>query len=132
MSVAYPDFMTHAPLSCAHILSDSFRIRLPLDLPPSFQGRSIKFTYNLTIGTNRLDPTSRNRQGQKSRLIQIPVRVYNHVSVSGARPFYDLMNPVMYVKDEAFTRCEDEEQGAGVSTVTRRTPVDASGESSRQ
>jgi hypothetical protein len=34
--------------------------------------------------------------------MRVPVRVYNHVGVTGARPFYDLTNPIVYHRDEAW------------------------------
>ena len=89
--------------------ADNFKLPLPPDLPPSYLGKSISFTYTLSIGTNRLDisaPTraqsgTSKKASQKSRLIQIPIRIYNHVSMTGVRPFWDLLNPVIWVRDGA-------------------------------
>lgn len=89
----------------------SFSIRLPADLPPSYFGRAVSFKYELIVGTNRLD-RSRSAAGsghQRSRLIRIPLRIYNHVGVTEARPFFDLTNPVILLKDEAIVR----EEGGG-------------------
>ncbi|KAJ1036724.1 hypothetical protein NDA10_004996 [Ustilago hordei] len=75
-----------------------FRLRLPVDLPPSYSGKAIRIKYVLSLGTNRL----RMPQGRKEgRLISIPIRVYGYVGASGFRPFYDLMNPVIQTKEEA-------------------------------
>lgn len=76
---------------------------MPTDIPPSFFGKSIKFNYELVIGTNRID---RSRAGasadnQRSRLIKVPLRVYNHVNIAGAVPFFDLGNPIVALKDDA-------------------------------
>lgn len=98
--------------------TDTFRIPLPPDLPPSYAGRAISFTYTLTLGTNRIDRSrsatsarsASGASGQKSRLIRIPFRVYNHVSVTGAPAFFDLGNPVVKTKDEAVVREESEVQ----------------------
>ncbi|PWY98184.1 Rgp1-domain-containing protein [Testicularia cyperi] len=89
--------------------SYSFRIKIPLDLPPSYIGKAIKLVYNLTLGTNRLHIDGRNSsKTQKSRLIQIPVRIYNHVGASGYRPFFDLMNPVILTKEEAVVVAQED------------------------
>ncbi|SOV07523.1 uncharacterized protein UDID_05296 [Ustilago sp. UG-2017a] len=75
-----------------------FRLRLPVDLPPSYSGKAIRIKYVLSLGTNRLGMP----QGRKGgRLISIPIRVYGYVGASGFRPFYDLMNPVIQTKEEA-------------------------------
>ncbi|GAA5898453.1 hypothetical protein JCM6882_007779 [Rhodosporidiobolus microsporus] len=87
----------------------TFSIRVPADLPPSFRGKAIKFNYHLVVGSNRipLDPAPHPSQvlGYKrdsvSRVMRVPVRVYNHVGVTGARPFYDLTNPIIFQRDEA-------------------------------
>ncbi|KDE09521.1 hypothetical protein MVLG_00419 [Microbotryum lychnidis-dioicae p1A1 Lamole] len=89
--------------------SYTFSIRIPADLPPSFRGKSIKFSYHLVVGTNRTRIGGINSMAAKScaareatsRVIRVPVRVYNHVGVTGARPFYDLTNPIVYHRDEA-------------------------------
>ncbi|GAA5951108.1 hypothetical protein JCM10213_004240 [Rhodosporidiobolus nylandii] len=85
--------------------SFTFTIRIPADLPPSFRGKAIKFSYHLVVGTNRVAlgpslPYGYNRESV-SRVMRVPVRVYNHVGVTGARPFYDLTNPVIFQRDEA-------------------------------
>ncbi len=133
----------------------SFKLPLPPDLPPSYLGRSISFTYTLSIGTNRLDfsSTSLSDSGaagggggkrsvqHKSRMIQIPIRVYNHVSYTGARPFWDLLNPVIWTRDGAevlpIERASDgsggsaaagsgEEADEGAMSQPPTTPIDHS------
>ncbi|GAA5941573.1 Rgp1p [Sporobolomyces koalae] len=92
----------------------SFSIRLPADLPPSFRGKAIKFNYQLIVGSNRVSIGNQSgnltsRKGSVSRVMRVPLRIYNHVGVTGARPFYDLTNPVIYQRDEAtVTAIEDE------------------------
>ncbi|SJX63674.1 uncharacterized protein SRS1_14424 [Sporisorium reilianum f. sp. reilianum] len=78
-----------------------FQLRLPVDLPPSYQGKAVRLKYVLTLGTNRSDAYAAATRAQTSRLIQIPIRIYNHVGASGFRPFFDLMNPVILTKEEA-------------------------------
>lgn len=87
--------------------SYTFRVPLPPDLPPSYVGRAISFSYTLTLGTNRL---SRNKRGiveQKSRLVRIPMRVYNHINISGMTVFYDLTNPIVNQRDESIVKGEE-------------------------
>jgi hypothetical protein len=84
--------------SCARE-TDTFRLPLPPDLPPSYSGRSISFNYTLTLGTNRLDTSSSSGGSsgrQRSRLIRIPLRIYNHVAPTGTTLFFDLQNPVVW------------------------------------
>lgn len=87
----------------------SFTMQLPTDLPPSYFGKAIKFTYELVIGTNRVDSRkiAAKAGNQRSRLIKIPLRIYNHVNIAGARAFFDLTNPVILLRDTAKIREED-------------------------
>ncbi|GAA5867750.1 hypothetical protein JCM8547_005222 [Rhodosporidiobolus lusitaniae] len=89
--------------------SFTFTIRIPADLPPSFRGKAIRFNYHLVVGTNRIPlglaphpaQVARYKRESVSRVMRVPVRVYNHVGVTGARPFYDLTNPIIFQRDEA-------------------------------
>ena len=38
----------------------------------------------------------------------MPVRMYNNVSVTGVRPFYDLTNPIVWHRDEAKITSDDD------------------------
>lgn len=60
------------------------------------------------VATNRAPNPALNEYKQHSRLIRIPVRIYNHVSVTGVRPFYDLTNPIIWTQDEAKITSEDD------------------------
>lgn len=73
-------------------------------------GRAISFSYTLTLGTNRLYRNKRGSIEQKSRLVRIPMRVYNHVNISGVTAFYDLTNPIINRRDEAIVQDETDEQ----------------------
>lgn len=105
----------------------TFQIPLPIDLPPSYHGTSIRFKYTLTLGTNRVETAERGasaRTQQKSRLIQIPIRVYNHVGAAGFRPFYDLMNPVILTRDQA-TVSVQQRQTVPTTVTTQRAKTDS-------
>ncbi|BGP42252.1 Golgi membrane exchange factor (Ric1p-Rgp1p) subunit [Rhodotorula kratochvilovae] len=99
--------------------SYTYTLRIPADLPPSFRGRAIKFNYHLVVGTHRVllgpsaalagdAPRAGRAKGSVSRVMRVPLRVYNHVGVTGARPFYDLTNPVIFQRDEATTADVDD------------------------
>ncbi|KAJ7281784.1 Rgp1-domain-containing protein [Mycena rebaudengoi] len=63
---------------------------LPANLPPTFKGRTLRFSYELVVGACRAAGTS----SSVSRVMKVPIRVYNNVVVGRpARP-YDLMWPV--------------------------------------
>lgn len=64
--------------------TDTFSIRVPADLPPSFRGKAIKFSYHLVVGTNRsqlgpMSPAVGSTKDSISRVMRVPVRMYNHV-----------------------------------------------------
>ena len=48
-------------------ISDTYRETIPLDAPPSFRGSSVKYSYKITVGTQKFDcPT---------KLLRVPFRV---------------------------------------------------------
>ncbi|SNX85915.1 uncharacterized protein MEPE_04624 [Melanopsichium pennsylvanicum] len=100
-----------------------FKLRLPIDLPPSYHGKAIRLKYVLTLGTNRFDVYAATTKAQTSRLIQIPIRVYNNVGASGFRPFFDLMNPVILTKEKASVSVVgDHDKVAATATSVASTP----------
>lgn len=97
-----PPTMLGVDMELAPGESRSFTLTLPLpaDLPPSFHGQAVHFDYYLTIGTNRVD--ARVQGMQQSRLLHIPIRVYNHVSPSaGIDACFDLLHPLVLPHSEA-------------------------------
>jgi hypothetical protein len=104
--------LTRAP-TC---VIDNFSLQLPGDLPPSFRGKAINFNYTLMVGTNRSPNTSLGEFKQSSRLIRIPVRIYNHVSITGVRPFYDLTNPIIWSMDEAKITCDEDDDEEDITS----------------
>lgn len=93
--------------------SYTFQTPLPPDLPPSYKGKAISFNYTLTLGTNRISQTKQGSLEQKSRLVRIPMRIYNHVNISGVTAFFDLTNPIISHKDES--RVVEEENTNGTT-----------------
>ncbi|EUC65684.1 Rgp1-domain protein [Rhizoctonia solani AG-3 Rhs1AP] len=70
----------------------TYSISLPVALPPSFRGKYFRLTYYLVIGTTR--PDSEADAGQLRRVIRVPIRMYNHVSIGQIPRPYDLMWPL--------------------------------------
>ena len=52
-----------------------YRVDLPLELPPTFRGRAMRFSYQFIVGTCRGGPHMENQ----TRLLKVPLRVYNHI-----------------------------------------------------
>lgn len=70
----------------------SLSLPLPAELPPSFHGHAVHFDYYLTLGTNRASDGG----APHSRLLHIPLRVYNHVSPPDVLPpCMDLLHPLV-------------------------------------
>ncbi|KAG6807999.1 hypothetical protein H0H92_005735, partial [Tricholoma furcatifolium] len=86
--------------------SYTYTLPLPDVLPPTFRGRALKFAYELEVGTCRAGPgagsstpTSAGASasagaGSVSRVMKVPIRVYNHVAVGRPSRPYDLLWPV--------------------------------------
>ncbi|KAG1809812.1 Rgp1-domain-containing protein [Suillus plorans] len=74
----------------------TYTLPLPSSLPPTFKGRMIRFSYELTVGTcRRGDSGEAPSTGVTvSRVMKVPIRVYNWVSVSKPQSPYDLLLPV--------------------------------------
>lgn len=63
---------------------DSYKLKLPKTIPPSYRGKSIRFNYYLVIGSQRSAPSfsaaKKSVGAQQGHVVQIPFRVLNHVS----------------------------------------------------
>lgn len=59
---------------------DTYSLSLPKNLPPTFKGRAFRFSYEFTIGVCRAGASPVNSSANHSRVMKIPVRVYNHVN----------------------------------------------------
>lgn len=99
-----------------HKLSDTYSLSLPKNLPPTFKGRTFRFSYEFTIGVCRANALQGNSSANHSRIMKIPVRVYNNVngqrgldeSFFAANAFfrlvmdspspYDLLWPIQYAR----------------------------------
>lgn len=63
----------------------TYTVSLPENLPPTFRGRSYQFSYQFILGICRsVSPsgpgvTSTAGQNSSSRVMKVPIRVYNNV-----------------------------------------------------
>lgn len=55
----------------------TYTVKLPSNLPPTYRGRTLRFSYQLSVGACRATAGAPNSQ---SRVMKVPIRVYNHVS----------------------------------------------------
>ncbi|TFK38749.1 Rgp1-domain-containing protein [Crucibulum laeve] len=84
--------------------SYTYTLPLPDNLPPTFKGKSLKLSYELVVGTCRAgssNGTAPAGTNSISRVMKVPIRVYNHVSVGRPSRPYDLLWPVSKTKDRA-------------------------------
>ena len=78
-------FLTSHPI-------DTYTLPLPANLPPTYKGRMLKFTYHLVVGVCRAAPTPSLGSGyaghglpgggkgaSTSRVMRVPIRIYNSV-----------------------------------------------------
>ncbi|KAG9006674.1 hypothetical protein FRB94_000509 [Tulasnella sp. JGI-2019a] len=82
--------------------SYTYSVPLPAILPPTFRGKAMKFSYHLVLGSSRAEslppipttPTPEHQGGQQSKIMRVPIRIYNHVSVERPSIPYDLLWPL--------------------------------------
>ncbi|KAF9490303.1 Rgp1-domain-containing protein [Pleurotus eryngii] len=75
--------------------SYTYKIALPNNLPPTFKGRTLRFSYELVIGTCRAGGSAKSSGlSSISRVMKVPIRIYNHVAVGRIPRHYDLLWPV--------------------------------------
>ncbi|KXN88037.1 Protein sat1 [Leucoagaricus sp. SymC.cos] len=81
--------------------SYTYTIKLPDVLPPTYKGRALRFSYELVVGTCRAGSSSSNKQSYGnagvnsiSRVMKVPIRIYNHVTVDRPPRPYDILWPV--------------------------------------
>lgn len=57
---------------------DTYKLTLPKNIPPTYRGKAMRFNYYLVIGSQR--SSSSKPFGAQGQVVQIPFRVFNHVS----------------------------------------------------
>jgi len=104
--------------------SYSYSFTLPRGLPPSHQGRAIRVSYQLIIGTQR--PVAASHHDQPIRHVEIPFRVFGGVNAQGEDLGHDLMSPYVILKDQARTFALERFGDIGGYTKARQTDLGAS------
>ncbi|KAF8168504.1 Rgp1-domain-containing protein [Crassisporium funariophilum] len=76
--------------------SYTYTIVLPDNLPPTYKGKSLKFSYELIVGTCRAGSSGGGGVSANSisRVMKVPIRLYNHVAVGRTLKPYDILWPV--------------------------------------
>ncbi|KAK9375859.1 Rgp1-domain-containing protein [Lipomyces chichibuensis] len=88
--------------------SYSYKITLPRTLPPSYRGKALKISYNLTIGIQRIG------QGmQQPKITKFPFRVFQNIDAGGNQPVHSLTSPIVILRDEAITQATDDSETNG-------------------
>lgn len=77
--------------------SYEYTFRLPKGLPPTHKGKTIKISYSLIIGTQRVGGVKE----QQVRSVEIPFRVLGSVNSHGEILGHDLMSPYIILRDAA-------------------------------
>ncbi|OAX37755.1 Rgp1-domain-containing protein [Rhizopogon vinicolor AM-OR11-026] len=81
-------------LSPGESRSYTYTLPLPSTLPPTFRGRMMRFSYELSVGTCRRGDGEGGSAVTVSRVMKVPIRVYNWVSLSKPQHPYDLLAPM--------------------------------------
>ncbi|KAI0809293.1 Rgp1-domain-containing protein [Irpex lacteus] len=76
--------------------SYTYELDLPHNLPPSYRGRTLKLSYEFIIGICRSSTSSSTGPGSSSRVVKVPIRIYNHVSLGAKQIPYDLLWPATF------------------------------------
>lgn len=76
---------------------DVYELDLPSNLPPSYRGRTLRLSYEFILGICRASDSSVAGAGSHSRVMKVPIRLYNNVvgESSMSQLFVDLINYVV-------------------------------------
>ncbi|KAJ1653267.1 Golgi membrane exchange factor (Ric1p-Rgp1p) subunit [Dispira simplex] len=84
--------LTLRPGQCRTI---TYELKLPEHLPSTFRGKAIRFSYTLVLVIQK------SALNQKSHIIQVPFKILARVDQGGSFVPYDVLSPVVMVKDES-------------------------------
>ncbi|EJF58478.1 Rgp1-domain-containing protein [Dichomitus squalens LYAD-421 SS1] len=74
----------------------TYSLTLPENLPPTFRGRALKFSYQFILGVCRAGGNVPGASpSSSSRVMKVPIRVYNNVAVGRPLAPYNLLWPVV-------------------------------------
>ncbi|KIJ45183.1 hypothetical protein M422DRAFT_67326 [Sphaerobolus stellatus SS14] len=106
----------------------TYTVNLPDHLPPTFKGRAFRFSYQLVVGTCRaatpFTPPSgslKDAERRRSRVMRVPIRVYNHVAIGQTTKPYDLLWPVMKRREKIEAKAEELSRSKGAVKTIKRT-----------
>lgn len=71
----------------------TFQHTLPKNLPPSYQGKISKISYEFVVGTNK--------QNGSARVIKVPIKVLPNVTIDEDHRRFDLLTPLIVMNEEA-------------------------------
>ncbi|OCH94164.1 Rgp1-domain-containing protein [Obba rivulosa] len=78
--------------------SYTYSIALPENLPPTHKGRVLRFSYQFVLGICRAATASGSASAaganSSSRVMKVPIRIYNYISVGKPPSPYDLLWPL--------------------------------------
>ncbi|KAJ1965903.1 Golgi membrane exchange factor (Ric1p-Rgp1p) subunit, partial [Dispira parvispora] len=98
----WPVFSTPPSILCSDLTlrlgqsqTITYELNLPEQLPPTFRGKSIRFTYTLVLVIQK------SALNHKSHIVHVPFKILARVDQDGAFVPYDILSPVVMVKDES-------------------------------
>ncbi|KAI0697183.1 Rgp1-domain-containing protein [Cytidiella melzeri] len=80
-------------LSPGESRSYTYELDLPHNLPPSYRGRALKLSYEFVTGICRASSSASAGPESHSRVMKVPIRVYNNVAIGSPVATYDLLWP---------------------------------------
>ncbi|KAF8584974.1 Rgp1-domain-containing protein [Ramaria rubella] len=130
-------------LAAGESRSYSYTLDLPANLPPTFKGRALRLSYQLVVGTCRaatpftsalsswtLNSSPLNspaltadNERRRSRVMRVPIRVYNHVAIGRVPRPYDLMWPIARRREKAATAGSIDEMKGDKGAVKPARPT---------
>ncbi|EAU93381.2 hypothetical protein CC1G_04360 [Coprinopsis cinerea okayama7 len=107
----------------------TYTLTLPDNLPPTFRGKSLKFSYELVVGLCRAG----NGKNNISKLMKVPIRLYNSVFVDRPQRPYNLLWPIHKRMDLAMPSSQAKvvEEPSSASTSGSFSAGPASGKGGR-
>ncbi|TFK28374.1 Rgp1-domain-containing protein [Coprinopsis marcescibilis] len=93
--------------------SYTYTLQLPDNLPPTFRGKTLKFSYELVVGLCRAgkgDMGGGSESVNVSKLMKVPIRLYNSVFVGRPQKAYNLLWPLHHRLDLSLGKGREKEK----------------------
>ncbi|KAJ3529575.1 hypothetical protein NM688_g7836 [Phlebia brevispora] len=107
----------------------TYQLDLPRNLPPTYRGRCLRFSYEFILGICRALPRSPSGPSTNSRVLKVPIRLYNHVVVDRPPSPYDLLWPVQSRGEPINVSLRETPAGSGPLAVKTTGASDTSSNS---